>query len=227
MRFSFVLPLAFVLAAASVGAQQPAAPVHEAAYAFVAERTRGLPGEVDIEISPLAADNRLPPCAALAAFLPAATRPWGAFSVGVRCEAPTAWTVYLKARVRVEADYLVLARAVRGGQILDAADIEPRRGDVAALPADLLTDPALALGRPARFALAAGRPLQRRMLRVPAAVARNSEVTVVAVGAGFAVSNSGRALNSAAPGERVKVRLSDNRVVVGTARADGKVEIGD
>ncbi|MDR0635026.1 MAG: flagellar basal body P-ring formation protein FlgA [Azoarcus sp.] len=221
-----LIALALLVAAAGAAAQQPPAPVEAAARQFVAARTQGLAGETSIEIGPLDPDNRLPPCAAApVAFLPASTRAWGVFSVGIRCEAPAPWTVYLQARVKVVADYLVAARPLRAGQIIGPADLGARRGDLAALPDDLLTETSQAVGRHARHALAKDSPLQARMLRTPAAVRQGGEVTVVSRGAGFQVSNAGRALNTAAPGEAVKVRLPDNRVVTGTARADGTVEL--
>jgi flagella basal body P-ring formation protein FlgA len=201
--------------------------VEAAARALIAAQTQGLPGEITIEISPLDAANHLPPCLAPVAFLPSAARAWGAFSVGVRCDAPVVWTVYLKAQVKVAADYLVTARAVPAGQIVGPDDIELRHGNIAALADDVLTDASQALGRPARFSLAADRPVQRRMLRIPAAVKQGNDITVVSGGPGFTVSNTGRALNSAAPGETVRVRLPNSRVVSGTARADGAVDIDE
>ena len=214
-----------LFAAAGVVAQQAPIPVETAARALIEEKTQGLPGEVLVEIGPLDPGNRLPPCAALRAFLPGQTRAWGAFSVGVRCEAPVAWTVYLQARVKLIADYYIAARPLLAAQILGPGDLETRRGDLAALPGDILTDASQASGRPVRHALARGTPLQTRMLRIPDAVRQGNRVTVFSRGAAFQVSNTGRALNSAAPGETVKVRLTNNQVIAGTARSDGTVEI--
>ena len=216
---------AFFLVAANTIAQQTPAPVEAAARALIEEKIRGIPGEAAIEISPLDPGNRLPPCSAPTAFLPSATRAWGAFSVGVRCVSPAAWTVYLQARVRVVSNYLVAARPLSAGQIIGPADLEHRRGDIAALPGDVLTDASQATGRPARQALAQGMPLQARMLRIPEAVRQGSKVTVFTQSKAFRVSNTGRALNSAAPGEIVRVRLPGNQVVTGTALHDGTIEV--
>lgn len=216
---------ALFFAAAGAVAQQPSAPVEAAARALIEEKTQGLPGEINIEISPLGPGNRLPPCPAPAAFLPDSTRAWGAFSVGVRCESPVFWTIYLQARVKVIDDYLAAALPLPAGKIIGPADLEHRRGDIAALPGDILTDASQATGRPARQALAQGTPLQARMLRTPEAVRQGSNVTVFSQGKTFRASNTGRALNSAAPGETVRVRLPNNQVVTGTALHDGTVEI--
>jgi flagella basal body P-ring formation protein FlgA len=227
LLFRWLAAFAAFAAAANLAAQQPPEPVETAARAFIAAQTRGLAGDIAVEVGPLDPANQLPPCEALSAFLPASTRPWGAFSIGIRCEGPVAWSVYLQARVKATADYVVTVRPLRAGQIVGPGDLGLRRGDLAALPGDVLTDPSQASGRHARHALAQGSPLQTRMLRTPAAVRQGSEVSIFSHGAGFQVSNSGRALNSAAPGEAVRVRLPDNRVVTGTARTDGTVEVAN
>jgi len=219
-----VIP-ALLFATANAIAQQPSAPVEAAARALIEEKTHGFPGEVIIEISPLDPGNHLPPCSAPAAFLPTpATRAWGAFSVGVRCE--SAWTIYLQARVKVISDYLIVARPLPARHIIGPADLEYRRGDIAALPDDVLLDLSQATGRLVRQALARNIPLQARLLRTPEAVRQGSKVTVFSRGETFRVSNTGRALNSAAPGETVRVRLPNNQVVTGTALHDGTIEIG-
>jgi len=222
---SLVMISALLLATARVFAQQASAPVEAAARALIEEKTRGLPGEVTLEISPLDPGNRLPPCVAPIAFLPKPTRAWGTFSVGVRCDSPVVWTVYLQARIKVITDYLIIARPLPAGHIIGPAELERRHGDIAALPGDVLTDASQAMGRPTRLALAQGTPLQARMLRTPEAVRQGSKVTVFSQGETFRVSNTGRALNSAAPGETVRVRLPNNQVVAGTARHDGTIEI--
>jgi flagella basal body P-ring formation protein FlgA len=213
------------LAAFSAIAQQPSAPVEAAARVLIEEKTRGLPGETGIEISPLDPGNRLPPCPAPTAFLPDSVRAWGVFSVGVRCESPVSWTIYLQAHVKVTDDYLVAAQPLPAGKIIGPADLEHRRGDITALPGNVLTDASQATGRPTRQAIAKGTPLQPRMLRTPDAVRQGRNVTVFSQGKAFRVSNTGRALNSAAPGETVRVRLPNNQVVTGTALHDGTIEI--
>lgn len=192
---------------------------------FLEQETRGLPGRVSITLTPLDARNQLPPCASLAAFLPAGSRAWGQFSVGVRCDSPVEWHVYLQARVAVLGEYLVTAQPLRAGQIVGPADLVRRSGDLAALPDSVLTDVAQASGQHTRFAIAQGSPLRADMLRIPPAVRQGQAVQVVTIGPGFRVGSEGVALNNAAPGEMVRVRLGSGQVVAGTARPGGQVEV--
>lgn len=222
-----LLPLFLMLsmASASVQAQQAAAPVEAVVNELLARETAGLPGEVSLSIGTLDARNRLPECEALEAFLPAATRAWGQISVGVRCLAPVAWTVYMPVKVAVVSDYLVTARPIRPGQILGPSDIERKRGDLTALGDRTLTAPEQAMGHHARYAVAAGQPLRTDMLRLPDAVRQGQTVRVIGVGERFQVANEGRAMNRAAEGEPVRVRLANGQVVSGVARRSGIVEV--
>lgn len=217
--------LLLALAAAPLCAQQAPEAVEAVARSFLEQETRGLPGRIEIQLSPLDARNQLPPCAELVAFLPGGVRAWGALSVGVRCESPVSWSAYLQARVSVMTDYLVTARPLRAGQIVGPADIVRRHGDLAALPDNTLTDPAQAVGHHTRYAVAQGNPVRGDMLRIPAAVRQGQNVKVVSAGEGFQVSSEGLALNNAAPGETVRVRMPNGQVISGTASATGVVEI--
>jgi flagella basal body P-ring formation protein FlgA len=214
-----------LLCAPGASARTADGPIEARVAEFLRQQANGLPGEVSIEVAALDPNNQLPACAALEPFLPAGTRAWGRISVGVRCNSPVTWTAYLQARVAVVADYLVAARPLRAGQVLGPADLGQRRGDLATLPDNTLTDATQAMGHHTRIAVAAGSALRGDMLRVPHAVRQGQAVTVIGAGAGFRVSSEGRAMNNAAPGERVRVRLGDGQVVTGTAQAGGTVEL--
>jgi len=222
---SLLLASVALLPFPSAIAQQAEGGIEVRVHEFLHRQVAGLPGEVSIELAPLDPNSQLPACAALEVFLPAGTRAWGRFSVGVRCDSPVTWTAYLQARVAVVADYLVAARPLRAGQVLGPADLGARRGDLTALSDNLLTDPTQAVGHHTRIAVAAGSPLRGDMLRVPHAVRQGQNVTVLGVGAGFRVASEGRAMNNAAPGEKVRVRLADGQVVTGTAQAGGTVAL--
>jgi flagella basal body P-ring formation protein FlgA len=224
------LALAFTLAlcASTAAARQDIAPLEAAARQLIDAQTQNLPGVVTVELAPpsLETANRLAPCPAPAAFLPGNTRAWGSFNVGVRCENPP-WTMWLKARVTVNAAYLVAARPLAAGQLIGPDDFERREGDITRFADDLITLPDQAIGRSVRYPLARNKPLQARMLRAPSAIQQGNDVTVINRGAGFQVTNIGRALNDAAPGEIVRVRLAGGQIVSGIAHSDGTVRMGE
>jgi len=227
---SFFLPLliASIVALApspEAHAQQPPAAVEAAARHLLEREAAGLPGTVEITVGQMDRDNQLPPCSALEAFLPAGMRAWGQISVGVRCDSPVVWTVYLPARVTVMMDYLVAAQPIRPGQILGPQDIVRQHGDLTAQPPNALTDLSQVIGAHARIAVAAGSTLRADMLRLPPVIQQGQTVKVVGSGRGFSVTNEGRSLGRAADGEPVRVRLGNGQIITGTARAGGIVEV--
>lgn len=214
-----------LLHALPLQARQEPAPVRAEVNRFLDLQSRSLPGEVRIQVGEFNGDNGLAPCVQLEAFLPAGTRAWGRVSVGVRCLAPSPWTAYVPAEVRVKGLYLVSAGPITAGQVLGPADILRESGELTAQAADVLTDPSQAVGYAARISLAGGRPLAASHLRLPPAVLQGQPVKVVSRGAGFQVANDGLALSSAADGQPAQVRLGNGQVVRGTARNGGIVEI--
>lgn len=219
------LVLCVALAAGSADAQQALPPVRQAVADFLHQQTSGLPGKVGITVEGLDPQNQLPPCAELTPFLPPGTRAWGRINVGVRCESPVNWTAYVPAQIAVMGEYLITARPIRAGQIVSPADLERRAGDLASEAPNTLTDMTQAVGYSARYTIAAGNPLRADMLRLPQTVRQGQNVKVVGTGSGFTVTNEGHALNAAAAGEPVRVRLGNGQVVSGKARNDGTVEL--
>ncbi len=221
-----LLALIFALLPASpVQARQDPVPVKAEVSRFLEMQSRSLPGEVRVQVGEFGSDNALAPCVQLEAFLPAGARAWGRVSVGIRCLAPATWTAYVPAEVRVTGLYLTTTGPISAGQVLSPADVRRQAGELTAQVADVLTDPAQAIGHVARISLAGGRPLAASHLRLPPAVLQGQAVKVVSRGAGFQVANDGVALSSAADGQGAQVRLANGQVVRGIARNGNIVEI--
>lgn len=217
--------LFLVAVALPAAARQDPEPVRQAVEHFLAAQTQGLAGDVSYSVGSLDANNRLAPCTAFDVSLPPGARAFGRTSVQVRCVGERGWSVFLPVHIRVISDYLVTARPLAQGQTITVDAISRRRGDLGDLPPGTLTDEAQALGRSVRLPVAAGLPLRTDLLRPPLVVQQNQTVRLVSIGQGFHVANEGRALNDAAEGQLVQVRLGSGQVVSGTARAGGVVEV--
>lgn len=223
--FLFLFPVALALGPGMAQARQEPLAVEQTVRAFLQQATAGLPGRVQIEIDPFDPYNQLPSCRRLEAFVPENVRLWGRVAVGVRCTEPTAWTAYLTARVAVFGAYYQSARPLRAGQILSPDDLRREEGELTALPEDVVLDASRVVGARLRGSMAAGQPLRQSQLVLPDVVSPGMEVAVRVAGPGFVVENRGKALNRAAPGETVRVRLESGRVVSGQAQPDGSVLI--
>lgn len=200
-------------------------PIVALAERHAREQSRALPGRVTLEMGRLDPRTRLPPCPAPQAYTPPGARPMGKTQVGVRCTAPRAWNVLIPVHVRVTGSYVSTGRALPAGHLIQAEDLVSSEGELDSLPTGTVTDPAAVVGKTLRNALAAGQPLRAQQLLAPLVIRQGQSVRVVSRGSGFAVSAEGRALNDAAEGQMVRVRLSERRMVSGTATGEGNVEV--
>ena len=215
------LAAACLCVTAVVHAANPQDPAELQAHAerFLKTQTDGLPGKITIQVKP--PRTALPACSALDAFQPAGSRNIGKITVGVRCLAPSPWTVYLSAQVRVTGHYVVTRQPLPANHVLTADDIALREGDLGSLPADVVTDAAAMLGYRAMSGLAAGAPLRTTLLRPPLAVQQGQVTRLVLNGPGFSVQSEGQALANAGRGDRVRVKTRSGQVVSGVAH-DGQ-----
>jgi flagella basal body P-ring formation protein FlgA len=209
---------------ATIQRQDPAL-LRQSVEQFLRTQSAGLPGEVQISVGQVDARTALPACAALKAFLPNGGRVWGKTTVGLRCSAPSPWTIYVPATVQVFANYVVTAAPLAQGRPLAAEELASVKGDLTTLPPGIITDPSQAIGRMLAISLPAGAPLRSDALRSVQAVQQGQTVRLVSNGPGFRVSAEARALNNAAEGQVAQVRTTSGQVVSGVARTGGVVEV--
>ena len=206
-------------------ARQDVGALRQVVEQYLQAQSAGLPGQVTITVGNIDARMALAACAAPQAFQQPGARPWGKTTVGVRCAAPTPWTVYIQAQVSVPGQYVAAAVPLVPGQPIAASQLVMVSGDLAALPNGVATDVGQAVGRTSAMALAAGAPLRLDALRSKPVVQQGQAVRVVSSGAGFSVSAEGRAIGTAGEGQVVQVRTSGGAILSGVATAGGTVEV--
>lgn len=222
---------ALLLMSPLVLAQQPAAArqdlgaVRQVVEQYLTSQTAGLPGKVSINVGKLDQRMSLAACPAPEAFQQPGARAWGKTTVGVRCAAPAAWTVYIQAQVSVVGEYVAAAVPLVQGKEIDKSQLAMVKGDIAALPNGVVTDMSQAVGRTSTVSLASGAPLRLDMLRSKPVVQQGQLVKVVSHGNGFSVSAEARAIGTAADGQVVQARTPGGAIISGLARAGGQVEV--
>jgi flagella basal body P-ring formation protein FlgA len=229
---NFKLFTALLLTSSFALAQQaPAAPRQDlAALKAVVEQylkaqSAGLPGEASIEVGAIDPRMSLAACPAPQAFQQPGARAWGKTTVGVRCAAPSAWTVYIQARVSVQGDYVAAAVPLAQGQPIQESQLVLMKGDLASMPNGVVTDMAQAVGRSSTVSLPSGAPLRLDALKSKPVVQQGQLVRVVSSGAGFKVSAEARAIGTASEGQVVQVRTPAGAIISGVAQAGGLVEV--
>jgi len=231
MKLPFLLALLFSSVSAlaqPVATNNPlqdTAVLRQVAEEYLKAQSAALPGQVTVTLGAVNQKMALPACAAPQAFQQPGARAWGKTTVGVRCAAPTAWTVYIQAQVSVIAEYVAAAVPLAQNQTIEAAQLVMVRGDIAALPNGVVTEFAQAVGRTATMSLPSGAPLRLDLLRSKPVVQQGQTVKVVSTGQGFSVSAEAKAIGNAGAGQVVQVRTPAGAVLSGVARAGGLVEV--
>jgi flagella basal body P-ring formation protein FlgA len=213
------------LSAPAVPARQDPAALRAVVEQFLLAQAAGLPGEVSVKVGAVDPRTALAGCPAPEAFLNPGARAWGKTTVGVRCTAPSSWTIYIQAQVNVKANYVAAAVPLAQGQPVEQGQLVLVKGDIAAMPNGIITDMAQAVGRSPTVSLAAGTPLRLDTLRSKPVVQQNQAVRLMLNGNNFSVSAEGRAIGTAGEGQVVQVRTPSGTVVSGTAKAGGMVEV--
>ncbi len=200
-------------------------PIRRAIDRFLETQAKALPGPARHSIGSIAASGIPDGCRNISVSMNPDARPWGRTHVQARCTDGATWNLYVPVEIHVTADYVVSARPLRAGQALTEADLSRRRGDLAELPGNVITDIAQAIGQTASVALPADRPLRADMLRKPVVIRQGQNARVTSGGTGFQVASEGKALGNAVAGQVVQVRLASGQTVSGVAQADGSVRI--
>ncbi|MGH8506007.1 MAG: flagellar basal body P-ring formation chaperone FlgA [Stenotrophobium sp.] len=224
-----LIPLLFLAICAGPGLAQgadweSAGRIREIASNFA--RTQSGP---DVQVHAGALDNRLrlPVCAqAPQAFVAPGSSGRGAMSVGVRCEAPVAWTLYVPVRISQSLKVLVLARSLARGETITADAIATQTRDASTLPFGYVTDPNQVIGAVLQRPLSIGTVLSPEMVKSARIIRRGQQVTLVGHAGGLEVRAEGTALADAGRGERIQVRNShSHRTVEGTVCNANTVEV--
>jgi flagella basal body P-ring formation protein FlgA len=225
---ALLLATPFSLAAPgpTVAARQDLPALKALVAQYLQTQAGGLPGQVTVTVGAIDPRMNLAACPAPEPFQQPGARAWGKTTVGVRCTAPSAWTVYIQAQVSVLADYVAAAVPLAQGQAIDASQLVLMKGDLAALPNGIVTDLAQAVGRSATVSLPAGMPLRLDTLRSKPVVQQGQAVRLVSSGDGFSVSGDARSIGTAGEGQLVQVRTASGAILSGTARAGGVVQVG-
>ena len=188
----------------------------QAATAYPETLSRADVGGVDERL-------RLAACPSPQFFLPAGGRLWGGGTLGIRCAEPRKWSLYVSFQNHVQGPALVTTRPLPARAVPGPGDLELRQIEFEYAPDRYPRE----WPGEARLiqALPAGKPLLIDYLDMPEVVQVGHAVRVVASGTGFSVAQMGTALNSAAPGQGVRVKMASGRIVQGIATAEGHVAI--
>jgi flagella basal body P-ring formation protein FlgA len=222
---ALLLVSSLALAQQPAGARQDLGALRAVVEQYLQAQSGAMGGQATIEVGAIDPRMSLAACPAPQAFQQPGARPFGKTTVGVRCAAPTAWTVYIQAKVALQGDYVAAAVPLAQGQPIEQSQLVLMKGDLAAMPNGVVTDMAQAIGRTPTMSLPSGAPLRLDTLRSKPVVQSGQAVRVVSSGDGFKVSAEARAIGTAGEGQVVQVRTPAGAILSGVAKAGGLVEV--
>ncbi|CAN5152765.1 flagellar basal body P-ring formation chaperone FlgA [soil metagenome] len=180
---------------------------------------------VAIDVGSLDPRLRLRPCSRIEAFMPASSRAWGKTHIGVRCNEPAGWTVFVPVDVHVFGTVAVANRPLSPGQALAAGDVSFEERDLTRIAGDVVSTAEQLRDRVMARSFAAGQALVVAGLRSQPVLGNGDAVKVLVGGDGFSIEAAGVALSQADDGAPVRVKLDSGRFVQGIAREGRIVEV--
>lgn len=193
---------------------------------FLTEQSAGYSGDVKVTAGGIDPHLKLAACLQPEVFLPPGSRAWGKTSVGIQCDAPARWKIYVQANVSIKGQYLTTSHPLPQGHSITKQDLVFAEGDLTRLPAGVFTDAGQIIGQTVRSPMMAGSVLRQNMLKQALAVQQGQTVLLTTAGVGFTINAEGKALKNANLGQVVSVKVRSGQVVNGIARGNGKVEVG-
>jgi flagella basal body P-ring formation protein FlgA len=218
---------ATVASGQEAGRIEPPESIRAAAESFVKSQ---LPREANVaSVTAGALDNRLRlvSCTGgLHAQLPTGAALQSRTMIGVACEGPVRWTVYVPVTVESRISVLILKHPVPREARLTIEDVTLETRKVTGLATAFLTDVSDLQGRSVERPLPMGTTLTMDMFKPDLVIKHGQEVTLVAAAGGIEVRAAGRALADAAGGARLKVQnLSSLKVVEGVVEGPDLVRV--
>lgn len=193
---------------------------------FLTGQSAGYSGDIKVTAGSIDPNLKLAACVQPEVFLPPGSRAWGKTSVGIQCEAPVRWKIYVQANVSIKGQYLVAAHPLPQGHTITKHDLVFAEGDLTRMSAGVFTNADQIIGQVVRSSMMAGSVLRQNRLKQALAVQQGQTVLLTTTGLGFSINAEGKALKNASLGQVVQVKVPSGQVVSGIARPGGKVEVG-
>ena len=201
--------------------------VREVAVRAVKARLSDSRGKYFLSAATLDPRLRLARCASpLEALPPTGSTAGARVTIGVRCTAGNAWTVYVPVTIEVELPVFVLQRALsRDARVADT-DIQLQTRRVSGSSANFVSDAASLQGRHLKRALPAGSLLTADALTVDVLVRRGQQVTLLAQTGSMEIRAQGHALTDGGMSDRIRVRNANSmKIVEGVVENSGTVRV--
>lgn len=203
---AIILFLAALASHAGGQQHQPHETIIEAVKTYLVKNVVNNSSHAVVEVTPLDHRLKLRLCEApLETFDPPGGSKPGNTSVGVRCEKPTPWSIYVSARVGLEMPVVTAVRDLARGQAVTAEDVALVTMDTTHLLRGYYDSLDQVIGRTLKRTLHRGRAITPSSLVVQKTVRRGELVTILAASGPIEVRMQGKAMRHGNPGDLIPV----------------------
>lgn len=201
--------------------------IEHTAYAYSLAEAQAQYDNPQIIVEPLDSRLRLQKCEqALNAFSNSDNVGLGSQTIGITCDLPVAWTVYVPVKIKVFKPIVVAARGLDAKQIVTADDVRLEQQDIAKMRRGYIENVDSVIGQQLKYPVAVGSVINPNSLLQQKVVHRGEQIMLVATVGKMEVRMAGTALADGEQGERVRVKnVSSHRVVEGVVDGPGIVRV--
>lgn len=147
-------------------------------------------------------------------------------TIGVKCNSPVTWTVYVPVKVKVLQAVVVAVKPLEANRVITSADVKLQQWDIGTLRQGYINNIRKIVGQELKYPVALGTVIKPKSLRAQNLVHRGESIMLVASAGKMEVRMSGTALSDASLGQRIRVKNSSSkRIVEGIVDAPGIVKV--
>ncbi len=201
--------------------------VEQAAYEYALKQAQTQYDNPQVVMGTLDTRLRLQACnSPLEVFNKDSRSMLGHKTVGVKCNLPVAWTVYVPVKIKVYKSVVVASKALSVNHIIAKGDLKIQTQDISLLRKGYVTEKQQLIGQRLKYAIAMEAVIHPNSIRPQKIVHRGELIMLVASVGKMEVRMNGTALADAQLGQKVKVKNSSSkRVVEGIVEGPGIVKV--
>lgn len=150
----------------------------------------------------------------------------GKTSVGVRCNSPKPWALYVPVTINLISPVYKTSHPLAKGHIIREADIISADHNISHLNYGYFSDKNNLIGKQIKRRLKQNHIITPNQVTEPLVIKRGEQVILIAKSESYSIRMMGKALMNGARGDRIQVKnMSSKRTVEGTVTSNGEVTI--
>ncbi len=155
---------------------------------------------------------RLTKCNAnLIAFTPPGSRMQGNSTIGVRCNGPKRWSIYVSVKIAIYQQALVAINKLSRGQFIGIDDVKQQEVDISTIRGHSFTDINRVLGTKLKRSIQLNQVIDSAAICL---VCKGDPVVISAGNQTVSVSMAGTALNDGSIGDKIRVQNNASRLIL-------------